>query len=307
MFNDLPPARTGWIFISKSGTTLETMTQFLCYLDWRSRHRDAVHAPATVITMPGERPLRTLAEKHSIRVMDHPPALGGRFSVLSVVGLLPAAIAGVDITMLRQGAATMLEHEGLYIASQAACWQLECMKRGLGIQIVMPYAKRLENWTLWYRQLWAESLGKGGKGSTPLAAIGPVDQHSMLQLFLDGPKDKSVTLVMVDDVRQYEPLAIPYASENHDYLAAVSGAEIVQAQAYGTTQAFLNQNLPLREIRLPQLDEYHLGALLMLAMLETVMTAELLGVDAFDQPAVEEGKKITFAMLQQEAGIAEAA
>ena len=293
--HDLPSKKTGWIFISKSGNTLETLTQFLVFLEHRRMNGSG---PVFVITMPGSRPLRNLAEKYDIQILDHQPELGGRFSLFSAVGLLPAAIAGLDISTLRDGAASMTDSSGINIAVEAACWHMACLRKGFNMQVVMPYAKRLTSWTLWYRQLWAESLGKQGKGSTPIAALGPVDHHSMLQLFLDGPADKCLTALCVEDDSNNATLVLPKENSSYDYLSGHSGLGILNAQAYGTIQSFLNHNLPVRELRLSKLNEQSLGKLLMLGMVETVMTAELLNVDAFDQPAVEESKILAFQQLK---------
>jgi glucose-6-phosphate isomerase len=292
----LPAERTGWIFISKSGNTLETLAQFLAYLEFRAHHATG---PALVITMEGERPLRQLAEQYGIPVYNHAADLGGRFSVFSIVGLLPAAIAGVDITNLRQGGVSMLDNHGLEMAANAAAWQMACLRDGQDTQIVMPYTKRLTSWSGWYRQLWAESLGKDGKGSTPLAAIGPIDHHSMLQLFLDGPANKSVTVLTIECPESAAHLPVPEALSEYAYLAASTPQTIINAQAYGTIQSFLNRGIPLRQLILPRLGAHELGELLMLGMVETVFTAALLQIDAFNQPAVEESKRIAFQCLNR--------
>ena len=293
--DDLPAKLTGWIFISKSGTTLETLTQFLVFLEHR---RIKGSGPVLVITMPGSRTIRNLAEKHDIEVLEHDPELGGRFSLLSLVGLLPAAISGLDIRALRSGAASMLQQDRINISIQAACWQMSCLRGGYNTQVIMPYAKRLASWTFWYRQPWAESLGKEGKGSTPLAALGPVDHHSMLQLFLDGPSDKCLSAVCIEGSPYQSKLSLPEDMVGHDYLKGHNGQEILNAQAFGTIQSFLNHGIPVREIRLDKIDETSLGELLMLGMLETVFTAKLLCVNPFDQPAVEESKQIAFQQLK---------
>ena len=293
---EIPLERTGWIFVSKSGTTLETMTQFLSHLQ-ASRGKQT--GPRLVITSPGSRPLRDIAGKENIPVLDHDPELGGRFSVMSRVGLLPAAIAGVDIVELRKGAASMLTDAGLNLASEATAWHIACLKHHNSTQIVMPYIARLQSWSLWYRQLWAESLGKQGNGSTPLTALGPVDQHSMLQLFLDGPRDKCITILRDEDEHTPSRIQVPAEYEEFTYLNAHTGTQVVNAQAHGTADAFIRRGIPLRHLLLPKLDAESMGQLMMLAMLETALTAHILGINAFDQPAVEEGKITTHAMLNQ--------
>jgi len=298
---NLPAASTGWLFISRSGGTLETVTQFLAFIS-RNLHRRA--GMVRVITLAGSNPLRDLAEHYGVPVLEHATHIGGRYSVFSNVGMLPAAILGLDIRAMRAGAASMISDEGMAMALAAAHWHRACWESGHQTHVMLPYSVRLQGWTYWYRQLWAESLGKAGKGTTPLIGLGPLDQHSMLQLLLDGPKDKSITTVHIAPSQAApvpnRPLDAAVAPEGSllAFLNSLDGQAIVQAQAHGTTRSFINHHLPVRQLSLPDLREQSVGALLMLQMLETVLVAQLLGVNAFDQPAVEESKTIALASLR---------
>lgn len=297
LFAALKPAKTGLIAISKSGGTAETLTQFFACLDWLG----PAHAKrAVVITEPGQNPLRRLAASRKLRALDHDPGLGGRFSVLSNVGLLPALIAGLDAVAFREGAAEALaqafaakETRQSFPALGAAVSVALAERRGISATVMMPYADRLAPFGLWFRQLWAESLGKDGKGTTPIRALGTVDQHSQLQLYLGGPSDKMFTLVMLAQAGQ-GPLLPASLSANKDlaYLAGKRMGDLLEAEQRATSATLIRNGRPTRVISLARLDEKSLGALLMHFMLETVIAADLLGVDPFDQPAVEEGKRL---------------
>ncbi len=292
--HELPAEKTGWLFISKSGGTMETLTQFIAFLSAFPRGKRPV---AAVITEPGDRLLRTMALAEGLPVYDHPTDIGGRFSVLSIVGMLPSRVLGLDIRALRQGAKDMAGEAGFTLANEAAHWHAANIESGHTSQILMPYAARLAGWTAWYRQLWAESLGKEGKGSTPLPAIGPVDQHSVMQLFLDGPRDKCLTLVSV--TQHAGKPEILRAEGAPDYMNGRTGLDLLRAHEHGTRQTFIEHNIPLRELVVKDTGAHSLGELMMLGMLETAATAQMLGVNAYDQPAVEGGKKLAVAYLKR--------
>ena len=297
LFGGLKPAKTGLIAISKSGGTAETLTQLFACLDWLgSKYAER----AVVITEPGRNPLRRLAASRKMRALDHDPDLGGRFSVLSNVGLLPAMIAGLDAASFRAGAAETLDQAlAAKDARQsppalgAAVSVALAERRGIAASVIMPYVDRLAPFGLWFRQLWAESLGKDGKGTTPIRALGTVDQHSQLQLYLGGPADKMFTLVLLAQAGQ-GPVLPKSLSANKDlaYLAGRRMGDLLEAEQQATATTLVRTGRPTRIISLARLDEKSLGALLMHFMLETVIAADLLGVNAFDQPAVEEGKRL---------------
>ena len=300
LFAALDPARTGVVAISKSGGTAETLTQFVICLDWLRRHlaENDLAARGLVVTEPRDNPLRRLAARLGMPTLDHDPGIGGRYSVLSIVGLLPALLAGIDIVALRGGAAGVLD-EALKAASPrdsapalgAAIAVGLAEKHGVAAMVVMPYLDRLASFGLWFRQLWAESLGKDGKGTIPIRALGTVDQHSQLQLYLDGPADKMFTLVMAEVAATGEPVAPDLAADPAlAYLAGKRMGDLLDAEQRATAQSLIRRQRPTRILHLSRLDAQSLGALLMHFMLETIIAADLLGVDAFDQPAVEEGK-----------------
>jgi len=300
----LPLARTGLIVISKSGTTAETLTQFLTLLpEFEAKVGKAKLADHVIaITEPSDNALSRIAGSIGCPILDHDPRVGGRFSVLSLVGMLPAMIAGLDAAAVRDGAASVLDPvlqasdaRGLAPAVGAALSIGLAKERGIGTTVLMPYCDRLGYFGFWYRQLWAESLGKGGNGTTPVRAMGTVDQHSQLQLYLGGPSDKMFTVVILDTAGQGKPIqpAALGGDKSLAYLENKSLGDLLLAEADATAATLIKNGRPTRVIRIATLDERVMGALMMHYMLETMFAAELLGIDAFDQPAVEEGKILT--------------
>ena len=309
LFRSLDVERTGFLVISKSGTTPETLTQTLvCLGAMRSALSDeALAEHFVVITEPGENPLRRLAARFGFEVHDHDPNIGGRFSALSCVGLLPAMVAGLDGSAVRAGAASVLDAT-LNCSDPRHAPPAEGAAIGVGllrhcgvtVSVLMPYADRLAPFGLWYRQLWAESLGKNGIGVTPIAALGPVDQHSQLQLYLDGPRDKMFSLLTLDSPEEGSPIEAALAEEiGLGYLAGRTIADLVAAEARATAETLAKAGRPTRILRLSSLDEETLGALMMHFMLETIIAAGLLGVNPFDQPAVERGKELARNYLEE--------
>jgi glucose-6-phosphate isomerase len=293
-------ARAGVLAISKSGGTAETLAQLLALLPAleAATGPDDLAGRVTVITDPQDNPLRRLAARCGFTCLDHEPGIGGRFSVLSNVGLLPAMIAGLDAAALRTGAGAVLDQTLAADEPAAAPPALGAAlavgllgERRIAQSVLMPYVDRLAVFARWYRQLWAESLGKDGTGLTPIAALGAVDQHSQLQLYLAGPRDKMFTLVQLETAGQGP--SIDPAAEDDEALAYLRGrtlGDLMDAMARATAETLARHGRPVRVIRLARLDEEVLGALFMHFMLETIIAADLLGVNAFDQPAVEESK-----------------
>ena len=300
-FDELDLERTGVVAISKSGGTSETMMQVLACLDRfrRSVGEAGIARRFTVITEPADNPLRRLAAKFGVVCLDHDPGIGGRFSVLSLVGLLPAATAGVDVAAVRAGAADLLQsalaaHDPKDSAPALGAAVSVALARECGISatVFLAYADALRDTALWFRQLWAESLGKEGHGTTPLDAVGTVDQHSQLQLWLDGPPDKMFTIVTAPSLGQgdrTDPQMVAGVPEL-GWLANRTLGDLLDAHARGTADSLAARGRPVRTVRLDAVDAHSLGALLMHFMLETIIAAHVMGVDPFDQPAVEEGK-----------------
>ena len=298
------PAGTGLLAISKSGSTVETLTQLTALVPWLAAAKPAalMASDLVAITQAGDNPLRGMARHLGARILDHDGQLGGRYSCLSIVGLLPAMIAGLDPVEIRAGAAAVL-HDCLTAKAAQDCAPLAgaamavaLARQGINMAVLMPYLDRLENFARWHRQLWAESLGKQGLGTTPIDARGTVDQHSQLQLYLDGPADKYFTLV-AGDPRGAAPLdgELLKIAGSLDYLRARSVGDVLAASQEATIDSLIAVGRPTRVLRLTGtgdgLDAQTMGGLMMHFMLETIIAAGLFDVDPFDQPAVEAGKQ----------------
>lgn len=296
---------TSFIVVSKSGGTPETLAQFLVLLDaYRSRGmEEEVSARVIAIVQPGASALRDLADRWSIPILDHDPDLGGRYSVLSCVGLLPAILAGLDPWAIRAGAAAVLRDvirsDTSTPALGAAAIGALAEERGVTTLVMMPYVGRLERVGHWYRQLLSESIGKDGKGLTPLAALGPVDQHSMQQLLVDGPFDKLVTVITAGIEGSGPTVPADLAEDKAlSFMAGRTIGDIVAAQGKASMDVLIRKGHPVRHIHVAQVDEKAVGGLLMHFMLETIIIGDILGVDPFDQPAVELAKVLTREYLQ---------
>jgi glucose-6-phosphate isomerase len=304
LLQKLPLATTRFVAVSKSGGTGETLMQAIAALDAVREAGLAARVPElffgiTEPAKPGKtNGLRELLATHRVAMLDHDPDVGGRFSLLTNVGLLPAAVAGLDIAAVRAGAAQALAP----VLAQSAPAQVPpavgaalsvalAAHRAKPITVLMAYADRLERFTRWYVQLWAESLGKDGKGTTPLGALGPVDQHSQLQLFIAGPRDKLFTVLTVGCAGGGPRIRADLAqlAGEPDFGGKTIG-DLVAAQGRATAETLARNGCPVRTLHVARLDERALGALATHFMLETIIAAHLLDVDPFDQPAVEEGK-----------------
>ena len=305
LFSSLDLARTGWLAVSKSGETVETLAQLLVAIAALAEAGLDPGARLMAIAEPGDNTLRRLARAHGFPVLDCDPAIGGRYSALSLTGLLPAMIAGLDAAAVREGAAAVLDPvlagappESVPAAEGAALAVSLLRSRGIAQTVLMPYADRLVPFALWFRQLWAESLGKDGAGTTPIDALGAVDQHSQLQLWLAGPADKLFTLIVQDRAGTGARIPAPLAADPAlSYIRNRTIGDVMDAEQRATAETLARGGRPVRVIRLGTLDERAMGALMMHYMLETMIAARLLGVDAFDQPAVEEGKAMARAYL----------
>ncbi|HTT97118.1 MAG TPA: hypothetical protein VMF58_03655 [Rhizomicrobium sp.] len=288
---------TRFVAISKSGGTAETLMQALTAADLFDKAGAAKYLKHhfVMITEPGDNVLRKFAASIEAPVLDHPKDVGGRYSVLTMCGALPAILMGIDIKALRKGAQDYLDYalsDAQPECAQGAALHSALAKAGrLDQTVLWAYADRLDTFHAWWRQLWAESLGKDGKGSTPVGALGPVDQHSQLQMFRDGPGKSLYTILSTDT--NGAGLAAPVERSKSlglDYLAGKHMGDLVDAEARATAQTLSRNGRPVRVIHLPKIDERSIGALMMHFMLETILMGKLMGVDPFDQPGVEEGK-----------------
>lgn len=296
--------KTGILAVSKSGTTAETLCQFLVLLGALEKHGVSLRDHALVLTEEKPSPLKKLSDELGIPFLPHHKEIGGRFSVLSNVGLLPAALGGLDAAAVRQGASAYLSDvlEGRREDPFAGACAAHILHRDQGVtqMVMMPYADRLNLFSFWYRQLWAESLGKDGKGTTPINALGTVDQHSQVQLYLGGPRDKAYTFLTLNSAGQGPKVGGRTAQQSGmSELADRTMGDLITAEQNATIQTFSNHDLPVRVFELQTLNEKTMGGLFMHFMIETIATAALMKINPFDQPAVEEGKKLTRRILDQ--------
>ncbi|SPF33162.1 glucose-6-phosphate isomerase [Candidatus Desulfosporosinus infrequens] len=309
----LDPSKTLFNVISKSGNTSETMAQFLIVRDNLQQVCGDNYAEHIVITTDKEKGnLLPIALKEGYQRFVIPAGIGGRFSELTPVGLLAAAICGIDINQLLEGALGMdqwiREAKGVFsnpAQLRAALAHLSWQK-GKNISVFMPYADGLKTMADWYAQLWAESLGKGydrqGRavhiGQTPVKALGVTDQHSQVQLYAEGPDDKVITFVAVEKFKETQGIPIDLElPEDIQFLGGRTLEELLFAEQKATEYALTLAGRQHQKIILPTLDAYHIGQLLLLLEWETAYMGELLNINAFDQPGVEEGKNGTYALM----------
>ena len=301
--------KTHFIAISKSGGTAETLMQVLTAAEALTKAGvKSLKKHFTIITEPKKSPLADFADSIGASRLDHPEGVGGRYSVLTVVGVLPAILMGIDVKKLRAGAQAILDATlsansaaDAPAAQGAALHQALATQGKLATTILWPYADKLQVFGGWWRQLWAESLGKDGKGATPVSVLGPVDQHSQLQLFRDGPGNALFTLVRTSTPRAKGAVA-PKARAKQlglDYLAGKRLGDLVAAESRATAQTLSKNGRPVRQIHLSKVDEFEMGALMMHFMLETILMGRLMGVDPFNQPGVEEGKILARQYLKE--------
>ncbi len=298
--------------ITKSGSTSETMTQYLIINDILTQKlgdKAKEHIITTTSSSKGN--LIKIAKKEGYKTFFIPDSVGGRFSELSPVGLLPAAVLGVDVYEFLDGAKYMNEicNLGDYSKNPAlasAILSYIALQRGKNISVMMPYADGLKYIADWYCQLWAESIGKevdkeGKKvfaGQTPVKSLGVTDQHSQVQLYTEGPFDKVTTFLAVDEYRK--TVKIPDGCEeipDVNFLCGHTMNELIQAERVATEYALTVKNRLNRTIYLPILNAFTLGQLLFFFELETAYMGEMLNIDTYNQPGVENGKNATYALL----------
>jgi glucose-6-phosphate isomerase len=303
------------ICISKSGGTIETVVQYLILREWLEKKlgKDEARRHQWIVTDPAQGWLRELAAREKIPSLPVPPRVGGRYSVMTAVGLLPLAAAGIDIRALLAGAAANAARCSADLPETnpaleiAALFYLLDTGKNKRLSIMMPYADPLQLFGDWYRQLWAESLGKrmenkagnATAGTLPVTALGSVDQHSQLQMYLESPLDKIFTFMAVDAWDQ--DLPIPVLEEERKFFPYLAGkrlSDIIEAEFLATRQVVTDTGHPNMTLRLPVLDAHVLGQLIDLYQRITVYTGMLYGINPLDQPAVEKGKKLAIQLLR---------
>tara|TARA_B100000686_G_scaffold64861_1_gene69665 strand:- start:953 stop:2200 length:1248 start_codon:yes stop_codon:yes gene_type:complete len=298
--NQINLAKTGFIVISKSGSTTETLSQFMVVLK-KFEETDLtsiIHKNFIIITEDTKNPINTIGKLNNINILEHNKKIGGRFSIFSNVGLFPACNAGIDIFEFIKGSKQLISdvNDGshFYHIEGAALSIIMNKLNNMNINALLTYSDALKNFGRWYSQLWSESIGKDGFGTTPVHFIGTTDQHSQIQLYLDGPRDKFFTIIKTNHKNQ--GLSIESSNlknTSFDYLIGKKMGDIMEAEQYAITQTIVKNDLPLREIMLDKVNARSLGALMTHFFLETISTGVMLDIDIFNQPAVEQGKKIT--------------
>lgn len=296
--------RTLFVVISKSGGTIETLAQYLVVRDRLAREQLEASHHLAFVTDPSKGALRAIARRDGIPVFDVPPNVGGRFSVLSPVGTLPAALCGMDVEALCAGAQAMRDATmgdaldanaaGLFATLQ---WRAH-VQAGQGQHVMMPYSDALRDMAPWFVQLWAESLGKVDAdglhvGPTPIASVGATDQHSQVQLFMEGPADKTVTFLRVDPAA--DDVAIPRLEQGEKALAFLGGhtlGELLDVECRATASALARAGRPSMTMTVDAADAWHLGGLMMWLMQATTLAGALYRVNPLDQPGVELGKRL---------------
>ena len=299
LFKKINLKKTGIIVISKSGETNETLVQFLIFLSKykESFQKQKIEKYFTVITKKGSSSLRNLANDFSIGVIDLDNNLSGRFSAFSPIGLLPAAISGLNVQNITKGALSLLNEylkKQQIIPSEGAALHYAAQNSKINISVLLTYTERLRNFGYWHEQLIAESLGKKNKGFTPVHSMGATDQHSLLQLFLEGPKDKLITFITLK--KQKDQIKI-----NNNLISKVKKLSFLKKESLNKLLDFEMEKVckllkeykrPYRTIILDKCEEFDIGYLMMNFMLETIILAYLNNLNPFDQPAIYKGKSI---------------
>lgn len=309
----LDPNKTLFYFVSKSGGTAETMAGFAIICQWLAQHEvSQANYPQHMVfaTDPIKSDMLTLGQELGVTCLAVPSNVGGRFSVLSPVGLLPALFAGIDASQLLQGAEEVkkeIQHIDLEQNNflNMANFLVSLEKQGFKQTVIMPYSSKLKEFSAWFVQLWAESLGKKlnkkgeqvNVGLTPIAAYGATDQHSQVQLFMEGPHDKVVLFLEIESFNHDYELTNEFTTPSLRKLSSFKLTNLMRAELVGTQKALADQGKPSVHMSVRQLNAKSLGALILYFESLTVLVGQLLDVDPFDQPGVEAGKKYAFEWL----------
>lgn len=290
--------------ITKSGSTAETIASFMVI--WERLKRLSLKPEERIIitTDPEKGNMRKIVKDYGLKSLSIPQGVGGRYSVLSAVGLLLAEAINVNTDEMLRGAkdiydrcmshnlwqnAAYLFSSGLYLMQQL---------KNRDITVIMPYADRLKSFSEWFCQLWAESLGKDGKGLTPYPSVGTTDQHSQLQLWMEGPEDKVVVFLSIEDYGV--DIEIPPVFQDIDGMSYLGGhtlSELIKIEQEASEIALTRNGRPSITIRVPEIDAYHLGQLFYFFEIVTAIAGFLYEIDPFNQPGVEEGKNLTYGMM----------
>ena len=292
---------TGFLVISKSGTTPETLSQFSCIYQ-KSIELSKVKeffSNTLIITEFKESPLYRIAKDNNCLLLEHHKDIGGRYSIFSNVGIVPAIISGLNINELFNGASEVIYNINKYKPYDLGRYLTQKENLKFTNNVLMTYSDSLYFFGKWYLQLWAESIGKKNKGITAIHSVGTTDQHSQLQLYLDGPKDKYFTFITTDHSNKGMKINNEiFKNTSINYFQDKTMGDLMQAEQLATIETFKLNNFSFREIYIPKIDEKNLGKLISLSIIETIASCIYLDVDPFDQPAVEQGKKLTKTYLR---------
>lgn len=299
---DVDWANTGVLVVSKSGNTAETLVQLATVLAFFKNHEIAVNQNLAVICQTDNNALYEFAKANDCLIIPHQPNIGGRFAVFSEVGILPGLIAGFDMHSFQKGAQDLwndFKHQSGDHPVALAAVHLATTKLH---PVNFIYAERLRVYGAWFAQAWAESLGKvnmtGEKcGTIPVCAMGAVDQHSQLQLYLGGTPDKFFTFLECDNAPDLSVLDLKINHPAYSGVRDKTLKQLYRAELLATYQTMQESNLPVRRISLDKVNTYNLGKLMMGAVLEILIVARIWQVNPFDQPAVEYGKKLAIEYL----------
>ena len=297
--------RVALVGVSKSGATAETMSQFLWFREQMAADGRECDADTLVVTDPKNGLFRAFADETGCRALELPSSVGGRYSVLSSAALAEAYAMGIDIDALLYGARLMrkivAEDSDFFsnpakLMSAANCFHAE---RGRNMSVLMPYSCSLEYFAEWYAQLWGESLGKEGRGTAPIRALGAIDQHSQVQLYAEGPDDKFYTIINIKNrgCIVKVPHTASAALAPLEYMAGKDIGDMLSLEAMSTAAALAKAGRPIVWIEAERLDEKMLGGLIFFYEYMTAMTGILMGINPFDQPGVEQGKRYTYGLM----------
>ena len=295
-FKNIDYNNTGFIIVSKSGETPETLSQFGVLIEKAEQEKKlkTFFENTLVVTEYKNSTLYNAAKKNNILTLEHDKDIGGRYSIFSNVGIAPAIIAGLDIEQLYLGAKEVLENIDKYIDINIGKYLYSSNNNNYNSSIIMTYSDSLYFFGKWYLQLWSESLGKENKGITPIHSVGTTDQHSQLQLYLDGPKDKFFTFITSDHFGKGLKINNKFFDNTSaDYLKNKSMGDLMFAEQKATIETFKRNKFKFRQIHLPLINELSIGKLLTLSIIETIATCTYMDVNPFNQPAVEQGKILT--------------
>ena len=293
---------TGFIIVSKSGSTPETLSQFssLYQIAKDKNETDEFFSNILIITEFKDSPLYKIGKENNCLLLEHSNKIGGRFSVFSNVGIVPAILSGINVDSLYKGAAEIINNIENYSLLKLGKYLCTQSSNEFSSSVIMTYSDSLYFFGKWYLQLWAESIGKNSKAITAIHSVGTTDQHSQLQLYLGGPRDKFYTFITTDHSNNGLKLNSEiFKNTGFDYFINKKMGDLMQAEQRATIETFRVNNFPFREVFLPKIDEENIGKLLAMSFIETIAACIYINVDPFDQPAVEQGKILTKEFLKK--------